>query len=355
MRLNYCGALGEPGGGYSAAGYHFCKAAKAAGIDVSIITGGLVLPPTAFPAWARDLHKDQTPFSTPGAPTIIHHLPHSVTPLATQRGYDLSKVIGYTTWETETLPAWLEKDLEQIAGVLVPSEFNLAGTGLSGVVVPHCANPEWGLCEVQREDPFTFYYVGNWNTRKNPEGVLKAYLKAFSERDGTRLILKLPGVLGLDRLVRSIIEAFGGGPRKDVVVITDSSWTEDDITWLHAIGDVFVSAHRGEGFGLGLFQAACMGNRVVATGFSAPLEFVPDELARWVCYETEDVTPQDHLHFMGSVLKWAKPSIVDMESALKSVYTEGRISRLLQVGLMDRYSWAEVGAGIDRAIHILLG
>lgn len=93
MRLDYCGALGEPGGGYSVAGYHFCKAAKAAGIDVSIITGGLVLPPTAFPSWARDLHNDQTPFSTPGAPTIIHHLPHSIVPLATQRGYDLSKAI----------------------------------------------------------------------------------------------------------------------------------------------------------------------------------------------------------------------------------------------------------------------
>jgi hypothetical protein len=39
-------------------------------------------------------------------------------------------------------------------------------------------------------DTFTFLSVMQWNFRKNPEGLLRAYFNAFSDRDDVRLVLK---------------------------------------------------------------------------------------------------------------------------------------------------------------------
>ena len=65
----------------------------------------------------------------------------------------------------------------------------------------------------------------------------------------------------------------------------DDYVSSSEIYALTGACDVYASLHRGEGFGLGIAEAMQMGKAVVATAYSAPLEFCKQDNAILVPYK----------------------------------------------------------------------
>ena len=128
--------------------------------------------------------------------------------------------------------------------------------------------------------------------------------------------------------------------------------------WAFNLMDCFVSAHRGEGFGIGLAQAAILGKPVIYTDYSAPREWlsrgnghlpIPCEIQK-----TEGAVTENDLHFKGETLLWAEPSNNALVAALKHAReTKPRVRGT--EALIERLSWPTIGKKLVNAIEKLSG
>lgn len=61
------------------------------------------------------------------------------------------------------------------------------------------------------------------------------------------------------------------------MVFVPDELSDEDMGPLHLAGDAFISLTRGEGFGVGAFEAAAAGKPVIMTGWGGRLDFLPTE------------------------------------------------------------------------------
>lgn len=209
-----------------------------------------------------------------------------------------------TTWESDSFPADMAEALADAYDiVIVPCEFNyhvmrFAHPKLAPKlrVVPHGFDSEfWRRPETEglksdrfKDDTrFSFYTVGSWVERKNPVGLLKAYLTAFTSKDDVVLRMLTPAVNEQDvqALARAInlpdlppVEFYGreAGKQRHNNQGTFGRFSEDDLLALHYRSKVYVTLTRGEGWNLGAFEAAVVGNPVIATNFSGQLDYLKE-------------------------------------------------------------------------------
>lgn len=203
------------------------------------------------------------------------------------------RIVGYTAWETDRPPAHWPALLNAVDLVLVPCAWNRDVFRTHGVttrieVVPHAA-PSISLpAERHRErfgvrpEDFCFYTIEEWNARKAIWSTIDAYLRAFTRDDPVVLLVKttrsdgtrgrwLRHLTGTRRAVRRIMRRHERPAR---VVLLTSALTDAQMLQLHAAGDCYVSLTRGEGWGLGAFDAAALGRPVVMTRFGGQLEWL---------------------------------------------------------------------------------
>jgi len=372
----YQGTLSDSHVGYTQAGLNYLMAMRAAGLNVTLRTLARGFTWKKMPFWALPLQETTGRSSACRGITFNHHLPNAFPFMAPAEIGSFR--VGCTTHEVAPLqPHLIEAANANLDLLLVPSRFNAdqfraGGLSIPVEVVPHCIGPWWW--EDVRDaaprppvlrDKYVFYYVGAWSDRKNPEGALRAYLRAFPEaKSGTAFVIKtgpkynLPPhrdfsrwdvVVGSVRdRVAQIVREETGGFRQDVHLFTDR-FTERQIRWLHSIGDCFVSAHRGEGFGLGPFQAKLLGKRVIYTDFSAVPEFMTaDDIP--VSYSLTEVTGmegQPHFLYFEDCPLWAEPEMRLGEGGLidafhKAAFNDRKPGWYLEA-MRDTYSWEGVG------------
>ena len=189
--------------------------------------------------------------------------------------------VAMTTWETSALPGNIGADLSRhFDCVMVPCEQNQRALvhGESELskpchVLPHCYDTSfWRQKERANGGTYAFYYVGAWNYRKNPRGVVMAFLSAFTKDDDVVLVLKTGGAQNIAAEIEGIKRSLNRPSYAPIELIT-GRLDDTQLLELHRSGDCFVSAHRGEGWGLGIFEAAVVGNPFIATGFGGPCDF----------------------------------------------------------------------------------
>ncbi len=198
--------------------------------------------------------------------------------------------VAMTTWETRPLPEVHAAALAAYDAVIVPSHFcaaaiNDARAQIAPIVtpdkvyvVPHCFDEQWWPRPAARErgtaGPIRFLSIGAWGERKNMLGVLRAYLHAFTKADDVELMLLIANPDFDD--IRSVVARSGLSAEQlpALHVPEPRELTEDQLVELHQAADAYVSAARGEGWGLGMFEAAILGKRVIAPLWGGQADFL---------------------------------------------------------------------------------
>jgi glycosyltransferase involved in cell wall biosynthesis len=154
---------------------------------------------------------------------------------------------------------------------------------------------------------YLFMFSFDFNStveRKNPDGVIEAFRRAFPEPSGAHLMLKtINGDRHLQELERLRAET---ADRDDITIFDGFLPVEQRDAWAAAT-DCYVSLHRSEGFGLTMAEAMAMGKPVIATAYSANLDFMNDYVAFMVPGTDWRLPAQAGPYPAGSL--WADPDL----------------------------------------------
>jgi hypothetical protein len=294
-----------------------------------------------------------------------------------------ARVVVFTTWETDRLPVAWRDALNRHDLVLVPSEFNrraFAGSGVHApmAVVPHAARRVRPASKARlpriAPDDFVFYTIGEWRARKNLEGTVRAYLDAFTADEPVALVVKTSDVDydALDRWRRSrtpdvppsstaawwtLANILAEYPRAAKVHLIAGRVPRRMIDELHARGDCFVSLTRGEGWGLGAFEAGLFDKPSIITGWSGHVEYLGADYPLLVRHELVDV-PTVGSGGPGTggepAARWASPDRKHASELMRSAFDNAAAMRVvgasLGARLRDEYRTERVGGALSRAL-----
>lgn len=289
---------------------------KVAGVDVSISQGAPTQPDLA-PTFDEGEEKSATifHFNPPGfASALLEH--SKVRPLTGQR------CVGYWVWELEQAPRSWRRWGRLVNEIWAPSRF--AAGALRAVfdtpvhVIPHPA----ALGARPRLDPncrirarralgisedcflgFSSFSMSSAMERKNPHATIRAFVDAFSCASRTSLLVMRCLDMNVfpegARALRSLVAS-----SKGLVRILDTPVAELSIESLYAACDCYVSLHRSEGFGLNMAEAMLARRPVVATGWSANLDFMDSASGVLIPAKLIDVSDPQRVYRSG---RWAEP------------------------------------------------
>ncbi len=131
-------------------------------------------------------------------------------------------------------------------------------------------------CELSHpSEVYRFYYVGAWSARKNVEGVIRAYLRAFGKDDPVELVIHSALAGGNACQVAAL--ATGIAPEAaPPIVFTNDRESPGYVRDLHARGHCFVTAARGEAWNLPCFDAMLWRNHIIAPRGLGSDDFLAD-------------------------------------------------------------------------------
>ena len=172
---------------------------------------------------------------------------------------------------------------------------------------------------------FNFDYASSY-FRKNPEGILQAFSKSLGAKDGTKVVFKTMRAKKCKAMSdRLHALAHKLGLAEKLVTIDDFIPQEDLVNLTNAC-DVYMSLHRGEGFGLGIAEAMSLGKPVIVTDYSSTTEFCKPDNSLLIPYKMVKVRPdQIDVEEYRNVTMWAEPDCDAAAEALRRLYNENEL------------------------------
>lgn len=200
------------------------------------------------------------------------------------------KKVFHTMFERRNFDPAIAKSLAKLDGVWVPCSANreaLEACGLQNVRhfgVPHFDDDPLLELAPPREAR-TFYWIGSWSPHKSPDNLIRAFLRAFKPGQSKLLIKRQyihksmpePTDVIAQELKRADVLENGwneSNGRSDIAVESRLLSQRDMIEKIHAVGDVYFSASRGEGFDMPAYSAKIARRRVVTTDSGGPRDFL---------------------------------------------------------------------------------
>lgn len=169
---------------------------------------------------------------------------------------------------------------------------------------------------------FNFSYASSYY-RKNPEGLISAFAKAFMDNPKAKIFLKTQGGKQRETLKKKLDKHINDLGLSKRVIAYDDFLTQDELVAVTKACDVYASLHRGEGFGLGIAEAMSLGIPALVTDYSAPTEFCNSNNSCPIPYKIVKVQEdQRDLEAYKAVKEWAEPDIDTAASALKQLYLD---------------------------------
>lgn len=241
--------------------------------------------------------------------------------------------IGFSMLEVTGIPDDWVQQCNLMDEVWVPSHFNLETFRTSGVtkpiyVMPLGIDPDYFHPAIKARrfsERFTFLSVFEWGERKAPEVLIRAFCAAFSEHDDVVLVLKTDNRDGDVNVAQQI--AALGLPRNapKIVLLYNQELPGYQLGSLYRAADCFVTATRGEGWGMPILEAMACGLPTIATAWSAQTEFMREE----ICF------PVRAARLIPAIAKcpyyagfaWADPDFEQLVHQLRYVYEHREAAR----------------------------
>lgn len=380
MRIRYYGHVGQPTG-YGHAATETCYALAAAGAELEISTPANANDWRATEDHAGGLvsHVRHEQNLGPADVVIVHTLPLSCGELVDklpalsreQRG--ATRVIAYTTWEgSSPVSAAIVAAMAEFDAIWVPSDQNAhcfvnAGIRTPVHVVPHAFDPATIERRAIRQDRhrFAFLYVGAWNNRKNPDGVIRAFVRAFAgspEQKDVMLGLHAPGTKPETVQLAKIATGVDPDRMPEVRLFGGGYLTQAQLWKMHSESDCFVSTTRGEAWNLPAFDAMLANRHIIhtaGTGADQYLSYGTYDGIRGRAApahgEIRIVPPRDAYGHTGVVYAgpqgldvtgdWIEPDIAETAIAMRHFVLQGRSGGGTEYQTVtEKFSRAAIGA-----------
>jgi hypothetical protein len=255
------------------------------------------------------------------------------------------KRIIKTVWETTNIPPnwinYLNHDL--CDEIWLPSEFNKNVFINSGVTKPiyidkyHSYN--FILNTIKKEciiekyykygnadflKTYNFYYIATWNDRKNNINTIKTFCDSFTSNDNVSLLMKtndyqysIENELSIKSELESILKNY---PSHPTIIWFPGSYSTEEISNIHTLGDCYFLLHRGEGLGYASYDAYLNNKPVIVTKFGGHIEYFSDEYPYFVNYSLTDMVGMKTTDFYQHDHKWAEPDYNHAKYLLRKVY-----------------------------------
>jgi glycosyltransferase involved in cell wall biosynthesis len=283
--------------------------------------------------------------------------------------------VGYTIWETTKLhPHWIGYINAVADKVLVGCEWNVKVFKESGVTVPMGVVPH-GL-DVEkyhnnkpyqiagmREDAYVFYNVFQWTERKNPLALIKGYWYAFQNDENVALVLKTHRgnyEEAEKNAIRDTIKRLKNNSPLDKyppVYYVSEMLSESELLGLHARGNCYVSLDRGEGFGIGPFEAGATGNPIIVTGFGGVTEYAKPDTAVLVNYSLTPVFGMPWSPWYRGDQLWAEPDVLHAVQRMQWAYEHQdqakALGEYLRTFIANNFTWEHIGKRIIKELEVL--
>src|ERR1700730_4545325 len=276
-------------------------------------------------------------------------------------------LIGSWNWETSEFPdEWCDRfelvDEVWVASNCVADAVRAKAT-VPVLVVPYAVSlpkvePDrhWlaQICPGVEFDEFIFICfidVASVPFRKNPQGAVAAFKRAFRPHEPVRLIVKVLNGERAPDLLTSLNDETAG--RR--VTIWDASLESLERFRLLASTDAFVSLHRAEGFGLAIAEAMALGRPVIVTGWSGNADFTNNENAALVRYDLIR-GKQPYPPYPAGTL-WAEPDLADAARQMRRMWEDSDWRKQMGVAaartIAEKLSPDVIGATIKSRLERL--
>lgn len=238
---------------------------------------------------------------------------------------------GLWVRETNYVPGFWTSAAAFLDEVWAPSEFaaKLIGGSTAGrpvVVVPHAAvvtcerstvSGQWANIQSRPFKGLAIMDLRGGGSRKNPWAVIAAWKLAFAGNPECQLLMKVR-ISASRKIVREELELLIGNDTN--ITLLDAFLPDDELNALMDEADVFVSLHRSEGYGLPVEEALLRGTPVVATDWSATVEFAK-KFSNYhpVSYQLVPARYWDK-HIPRLNFHWAEADLASAAGHLKAVY-----------------------------------
>jgi glycosyltransferase involved in cell wall biosynthesis len=267
--------------------------------------------------------------NAPQTRATIHHLQFT--------GHGSARyTIGFWHWEQTSLPASHHVAFSQLDEVWVPSMFvQEAVAAISPVPVfrvPHAVRFEpspqarrelFGL-PADRLLVLVMYDFNSLQERKNPQAAIAAFRLAAAASPALALVVKTMNGAANPAGVAALQESLRDLPQATVI---DSTFSRQQTWDLEACCDILLSLHRAEGFGLGPAEMMYLGKPVVATGWSANMDFMDDTNSMPVRYHLQPLEKAVGPYVAG--LPWAEADIDHAAWCLRQLATDSGLAARL--------------------------
>ena len=198
---------------------------------------------------------------------------------------------------------------------------------------------------------FNFDFFSGFS-RKNPDGAMRAFAMAFRDDVKAFLVFKTMRAKQSPRRVSDLERLAVELGIEDRFVMIHSYVSNSDIYGLTNACDVYLSLHRGEGFGLGVAEAMSLGRPVVVSDYSATTEFCNAENS--IPVPCRVVAPRDdqrdHVTYT-YVTRWAEPDIEFAANALRQLKHDSglrmRLGCRAKADILEHFSITRFRASLE--------
>lgn len=185
--------------------------------------------------------------------------------------------IGFTYWETETIPKNWVMPMKYVNEIWTTSQWAVEVFGKS---LPESkivnfklgVDPVFNYTNGPQKGPFTFMHIGSPSSRKNTQMAVDCFLKVFGGDRDYRLIIKSNGPPDARWRTESG-ENLGAIGKHPQIKVIDEIVSEAELSKIYEMAHCFVYPTSGEGWGMLPFQALAKGIPTICTNASACKEF----------------------------------------------------------------------------------
>lgn len=250
-------------------------------------------------------------------------------------GLDTKKYfnIGYFAWELAELPEVYCSSLNMFHEIWTLSDFCtnavVKKSNVPVLTVPLFADSNETILKDGRShfkidnNVFLFmfaYDCTSYVSRKNPQAVVKAFLKAFSPNDHhVGLVLKLNYPNKCRKQIQQLKKALSPYPK---VYFIEKYLSDIEKRTLIQISNAVISLHRSEGFGLLPLEAMALGTPVISTAWSGNMQYMTHMNTALVGYKLIPVNGKYVGSEPGDGLVWANPDIDEAAAHMRRMVSD---------------------------------